>query len=188
MKYNLNLSHIDNINKWQEHLCSGHGSKFTDLSADERRDLGRLNQRLRLIERRYHAEAVRISKELNRRLHDHDDWMCDYTIELKIILRLREDDPEWVKNDDNIIMVLSEILSNNRPFQDRGFGTSDLNYSESCPRCKYEFNESEVHCYLYRVLYSDYFGCFGWREMLRIGCGQVDLVVTYHAGINLSTI
>jgi len=123
----------------------------------------------------YYEESIRICAELDQRVNNPQDWLQDYEIELKISFYIRDDDPEFDEDVDNILWVLEEPLSHPDPLSDWGIGAIHVNHA--CDRELYGSYKGQFHCYLYHSLYS----CLGlaWRDMLRIGRIWTDMVVTH---------
>jgi len=63
-----------------------------------------------VIERHVKREALAVIAQLDARVHHPDDWLSDYELELKVSFWLREDDPAYQEDDDNILMTLHESL------------------------------------------------------------------------------
>jgi hypothetical protein len=174
MKYDLNLSRAENLDAWRKHRINNPGPKYAELGQEEKSSLGKLNEQLRLIGQRHHREAMRLCEVLDRRISDPLDWLQEYSVALKISLYLRDDDPEYDVNGDNILWIMEELLSLEGSLLDWG-ATRDIN---TLDRDWYGFDKNEEHCYLYRALYS--FWQLRWHDLLRIGIIFVELVVTHY--------
>jgi hypothetical protein len=146
------------------------------LSPEERQYLQHLNDRLAVIERQVKREALSLITTLEARVHDPADWLFDYEIELEVSFWLREDDPAYQEEDDNILVTLKEYLKGLRnPAHD--FGIDDgMNHNE------FQWGDGhpmqgEFHCWLYHCLYDH--TDLWFEDMLRIGHIWVDLKVLY---------
>jgi hypothetical protein len=82
---------------------------------------------------------------------------------------LREDDPEYEEDDDNILMAVEYLYLGSRNSGDFG-NTADVNFAEFPER-----HMGEWHCYLYHDLY-DHLG-LDWRDLLRIGLLYVEIKI-----------
>jgi hypothetical protein len=59
--------------------------------------------------------------QLDSRVANPDDWLSDYELELEVTFWLREDDPAFNEEDDNILATLHEYLTGFRdPASDCG--------------------------------------------------------------------
>ena len=174
MKYDLSLTRAENQDAWRKHKIDNPGPKYAELDQEEKSRLGKLNEQLRLIGQRHHREAMRLGEVLDWRISDPLDWLQEYDVALKISFYLRDDDPEYDENDDNILWIMEELLSREDSLLDWG-ATRDINRLD---RDWYGFDKNEEHCYLYRALYS--FWQLSWHDLLRIGSIFVDLVVTHY--------
>ena len=109
-------------------------------------------------------------------MHDPADWLFDYEIELEVSCWLREDDPAYQEDHDNILVTLKEYLKGLRnPTQ--AFGIDDgMNHNE-CQWGDGHPMQGEFHCWLYHCLYDH--TDLWFEDMLRIGHIWVDLKVLY---------
>lgn len=82
----------------------------SELALAQRQYLQRINDKLAVIERHVKREALDRIAQLDARVHHPDDWLSDYELELKVSFWLREDDPAYQEDDDNILMTLHESL------------------------------------------------------------------------------
>jgi hypothetical protein len=146
------------------------------LSPDQRQYLQQINDRLIVIERHAKREALTLIAQLEARIQDPQDWLCDYEIELEVSFYPREDDPAYQDDEDNILATTWDSL--------KGIGTGEHPIAS-----RYNWNEfqcmdgdpqqQEHHCWLYHHLY-DHSG-LRWEDLLRIGHIWVDLQVTYQS-------
>ena len=148
----------------------------SELSRAQRQYVQRLNEKLAMIERQAKQEALAVIARLDARVHDPDDWLSDYEMELEVSFWLREDDPAFQEDDDNILATLHEDLKVFRD-PDDAFGIDDgvnhniAQYIDGHPM------QGECHCWLYHCLYDH---TDLWREdLLRIGHIWVNMSVIY---------
>ena len=57
---------------------------FGELSLDQRQYVQRINDRLMVIERHVKREALALIAQLDARVHNPDDWLSDYELELEV--------------------------------------------------------------------------------------------------------
>jgi hypothetical protein len=84
---------------------------WSEFSTAQREYVQCINDRLMLIERQVKREALALIAQLEARVHDPDDWLSDYEIELEVSFWLREDEPAYKEEDDNILVTLREYLT-----------------------------------------------------------------------------
>ena len=84
---------------------------WCDLSLDQRQYVQQINDRLLVIERRARQEALALIPQLDARVHDPQDWLMDYEIDLDVSFALREDDPAYQDGEDNMLVTLNDMLS-----------------------------------------------------------------------------
>jgi hypothetical protein len=91
-------------------MRSTYAMHASELSLAQRQYLQRLNDKLTVIERQAKREALTLITALEARVHDPADWLSDYELELEVSFWLREDDPAFKEDDDNILVTLKESL------------------------------------------------------------------------------
>lgn len=178
MKFNFELTEIQNM-RARRHFRHRHVEKQTtydELGANERNCLMALNAQLKRLEEQYLSILNTKRQALQARVIDPADWMCFFTLEFALTLYLREDDPEYEEDDDNILMLIRESwFDHDQPDRDWGFGITNINYCH-LKKC----HEGEHHCYLYHALAEH---CnLDWRDLLRIGELWVDIKIDEHSG------
>src|SRR5207253_2920638 len=104
-----------------ESLCmrSTHAMHYGELSLTQRQYVQHINDRLMVIERHVKREALDLIAQLEARVHDPANWLSDYEMELEVTFWLREDDPAFQEDDDNILATLRESLKRLRHPEDR---------------------------------------------------------------------
>jgi hypothetical protein len=147
---------------------------LNDLSPDQRHQLQRLNDRLAVIEQHIQREATTLNTHLQARVQDPTDWFSDYEIELEVTVCLREDDPAFQEDDDNILATLRERLKGSAQHD---FGIDDGINHNAFQQMDGHPMQGEVHCWLYHCLYDH--TDLWFDEMLRIGRIWVDIQVWY---------
>jgi hypothetical protein len=147
------------------------------LSPEQQQYLQSINAHLTRIEHQFKAAALAMSAELNARVEAPEDWLCDYEIELGVSFWLRQDDPAYREDDDNIMVTLHERLTHRR--EDDTFSIGDgRNYNGVPPDSGLAPTlGTEPHCWLYHRLYDD--SDLTWNDLLRIGHIWVDMQVIY---------
>ena len=146
-----------------------------DLSPEQMLQLQQLNDRLATIEKQVKREAMNLNTQLRVRIHDLADWLMDYEIELEITFQLREDDPAYRDDDDNILATLREML---KDCDQDDFGIDDgINHNDIFQHIDGHPMQEEFHCWLYHCLY-DHTNLW-FDDMLRIGSIWVDIQVWY---------
>ena len=149
---------------------------FGELSLIQRQYVQRLNKKLAAIERQVKREALAVITQLEARVHDPDDWLSDYEIELEVSFWLREDDPAFKEDDDNILVTLRESLKRLRHPEDR-WGLDDGDNHNIAQYIDGHPMQGESHCWLYHCLYDH--TPLGWEDLLRVGHIWVNLSVIY---------
>lgn len=173
MKFDSNLNYFENI-KARRNYCDEQTKQKTyyrQLDTNERNQLMLLNESLKCLEAQYLPIMNAKGQTLQARVVDPADWMREFSLELVLTYYLREDDPEFDKDDDNILMESHQtIFDYNTPNRDWGFGLTDIHYCED----EVTF-EGEQHGYLYHQLYNH---CdLDWRDLLRIGEIYVEIMI-----------
>jgi len=146
------------------------------FSADQRQYVQRINDRLMVIERQVKREALALIAQLEARVHDPDDWLSDYDIELAVSFLLREDDPAYKEDNDNILATLKEHLTLLRTSAyecalDDGVNHNIAHAIDGHPM------QGEFHCWLYHCLYDH--TPLTPEDLLQIGHVLVNLSVIY---------
>lgn len=164
---------------WMQGCCSPSRDEYSLLTASEKAWLQALNESLRQIESQYSVLMNAKYKELKARVTDSSDWLMDFNLSCVITLYLREDDPEYKEDDDNILMEIEEyFLHPWRPVPDRdwGFGATQVDHAQSP-----EYFPGEHHCYLYHQLYDH---CnLDWSDLFRIGSMYVEIKIDEQSGV-----
>ena len=140
------------------------------LTEPEVVQLRALNRRLVDITRHLGSVAKDVTPRLEAKLADPADPMYDYEIEVRIDYILREDDPEYDDEEDNILATGTESLKN-LCFLDenyyKGIGSDGL--------------KAESQCWLFHDLHDHDYGLESprvpHRDCLRIGRIYVDVQV-----------
>lgn len=166
MKYDSELDHYQNLRAWRRHSRSAPQTEFDSLNEREKQWLQNLNELLSQLEKKFYPIMAAKDRELRARVDDPSDWMQDFNLDRVITFYLREDDPEYEEDDDNILLQIEDIFIENDDL--------DMDFSESVTF------SGEKHCYLYHQLY-DHFG-LDWRDLLRIGSLYVDIKIEEQSG------
>jgi len=146
------------------------------LSPAQRQYLQQLNARCMTIERQVTQDARTLFAQLDARVQDPQDWLYDYEIELEVQCWLREDDPAYQEDDDNILATLKEHLKLQRSLPEP-FGIDDGINHNIFQGMDGHLMQGEFHCWLYHCLYDH--TDLWFNDMLRIGHIWVELQVLY---------
>jgi len=151
-------------------------------SPAERAALGRLNAYLAELENIIVKEAIVADRALQTRKHDPADPMNDYELEAVITYHLRQDDPGYREDDDNILAEQTEYLTG--VSLDAG-GRNRTLLADGRNHNDHPEPEGEIHCWLYHDLYDH--RNLDWADMLRIGLVWLDIKVVqqYYAEANV---
>ena len=148
----------------------------SELSLAQLQYLQRLNAQLVVIEQQVKREALDLIAQLDARVHHPDDWLADYELELEVSFWLREDDPAYQEDDDNILVTLKEYLTLLRvPDYDCGLDDG-INHNAFQQRDGHPM-QGECHCWVYHRLYDH--TDLWFDDMLRIGHIWVNMPVIY---------
>lgn len=177
MKFQTGLTCIQNERAWQEHYSKSSRTEYGSLIEREKAWLRVFDETLRQLENKYSAIMDAKHKELQARVADPSDWLMDFNLDYVITLYLREDDSEYEKDDDNILMQIDNVyIDPERPDRDWGLGVIDVDHTEP----GYCWDDKR-HCYLYRQFY---FYCdLDWRDLFRVGSLYVDIKIEEQSGM-----
>ena len=149
---------------------------FGELSLAQRQYVQHINDRLMVIERHVKREALALIAQLDARVHNPVDWLSDYEIELEVSFWLREDDPAFKEDDDNILATLHESLKR-LCYPEDNWGLDDGDNHNIAQYIDGHPMQGEFHCWLYHCLYDH--TPLGWEDLLRIGHIWVNMPVIY---------
>lgn len=150
-----------------------------DLSKEQKTRLKKLNDKLADLEKNIKREALSLIDKAEPRVADQNDWVEDYEIECFITLSLREDDPDYCEDSDNILVQLWEIGKTSKQWE---YGVGDGNNHNEFAHWNHPMKD-EYHCWLFYCLYDH--TDLGWINMLRIGFIWVDVEVIYQKFVSL---
>lgn len=174
MKYNWRKNHYENRKAWRIHAETALRTQYGDLNASELAKIEALHAQLIVVEAKFYPILEAKHRELTARVVDLADWMQEFNLELWLTYYLREDDPEWETDCDNILMQC-EYLGNWSAMNDWGFGMLHINHAE--PGFPFE---NPHHCYSFHELYAH---CdLDWRDLLRIGNIHVEIKIDEQGG------
>ena len=150
-----------------------------DLSDKQKIFLFKLNSQLSEIEKNIKNEVMELMEIANKKISDRNEWFDDYEIDCYITFILKDDDPYFKDDDDNVLVQLWEFGKTSGSWS-RGIGDNN-NHNEfqhwNHPMCR------EHHCWLYHCLY-DHTG-MGWVNILRIGSICIDINIEYQKNIDV---
>ena len=137
-----------------------------------------LNERLRRIEYDLVREARMIGEVLRRRVLDNEDWLSDYEVELRIDYSLRESDPAYREDCDNILATYRDRLKFPQR-QNHCLLADGRDWNEFQNRAYHPLWHQQ-HCWLFHCLYDH--ELLSWEDIARIGMIWTDLkVIIQHA-------
>jgi ParB family chromosome partitioning protein len=147
-------------------------SRSTPLSDSEVTQVFGLNRQLAELTRFLKTTADDVTPRLKAKVADPNDPMFDYEIDAHIAYVLREDDPEYVEDDDNYLTTQTEYL--------KGKPVSEIDdWAESHIQAGLR---AEPHCWLFHDLYDHGGGRespkVSLRDCLRIGKIWVDVQIS----------
>jgi lysyl-tRNA synthetase class I len=147
-----------------------------NLSWQNLQKLQEFNKRLHTTQEKILREAIKLDDELIKRVEDADDLLDDYEMELEIAFYLKEDDPSYEEDEDNILETLNEYL--------KGISQTDIKTDHRWSANHNEFihhknhpMKDDFHCWLYHCLYDH--TDLKWEDILRIGTIWIDIKVDY---------
>ena len=145
--------------------------------------LQRAGHEVTVIERQVKREALALITALEARVHDPADWLSDYELELEVSFWLREDDPAFKEDDDNILVTLKEYLTLLRTSAYECALDDGMNHNPFQQRDGHPM-QGECHCWLYHCLYDH--TDLWFDDMLRIGHIWVNMPVIYQHTCDLT--
>ena len=163
--------------------CNGAKLKPKDLSESQIIKLRSLNATLYAIEQTLTNEAIKIISQAEKRVNDSEDWVTGFELESVLTFQLKESDPLFDEDTDNILVQLSERST--RYKQSDSLLGDGLNHNEFQYVDGHVMQE-EVHCWLYHCLYDH--TDLGWRNILKVGAIDFDIDITYQGSVPLKKI
>lgn len=177
MKFSSELDHYQNLRAMREYYWNSPHTEYSSLNESEKAWLRKFNESLRQIEGKYYPILDAKLQELEARVADSSDWLVEFNLDFFITFYLREDDPEYEEDDDNILMEIEEgFFRKEQHDRSWGFGATNIDHAE--PRQEFS---GEQHCYLYHQLYGH--RCLDWRDLFRIGSLYVDIKIEEQSGM-----
>jgi len=186
MKFDSKLDCYQNIRRMQnlDPVCPC--VTWADLLPEEVETLRQLNATLIAIEQRYAAEVAQLNPACEARtariedvrhgrfhqvhLSEGDVRLSDFEVELQLEFWLKETDPEYDAQDENVLWYMFEPLTcRERTGQNFGFGCAHVDHSE--PSADAPFPQ----CWLFHKLTD---APLSLRDLLRISSIWCDLVIT----------
>lgn len=151
------------------------------LTDDDIHQLLALNRQLRDIAPFLRSVADDVRPRLESKVADPNNRMYDYEIEAQIDFILREDDPEYDEDDDNILTTRNESLRR----QTEGHR---IDYERIGP----DGLRAESHCWHFHDLYNHDYGeespSLSFRDCLRIGTILIDVQVWQQYSFDVAAI
>jgi len=155
----------------------------TEMSREQRLFLVNLNMRLSEIEQQLKKETLAIITTMNKRLKDDADWINDFEIDCTVEFYLREDDPAYSDEDDNILAEFTEGVALLR-YADHSLLASEENWNATGITDLDNPDQKEHHCWFYHQLYDH--TKISWDDMLMIGDIWVDINLMLQHHLKLS--
>jgi hypothetical protein len=155
-------------------------TKLTNKQIDQ---LLHLNRRLTEIEYGMRQRVESMRPQLDADLSNPDSWLEDYEFDSVIYFGMREDDPQWDDDKDNVIAEWElESFKTVNGDTDRSQEKSDYSNigdgkNHALPGIVDDRLLIVPHCWLFHVLYDDI--PVSWKNMLRIGAVWIDLQVRH---------
>ena len=142
-----------------------------------------LNRRISDIYPLLRSVSEDVTPRMEAKLADQNDPMYDYEIEAILCFILREDDPDYDENDDNVLTTRKKFLKclPSIEYESRDFaepiGSAGL--------------QAEPHCWLFHDLYDHEYGTqsprLSFHDCLRIGRIYIDVQVWQQYDFDLTT-
>jgi len=153
--------------------------KDEDLTEPQLKTLANFNETLTTLEQNIKKEALTLLAECNCKLEDKQTCIDDYEVELEISFYLKESDPAFDEDRDNILEVLREGIKYNSFKTHLGASNNHNIFEDREGHPMY----GEFHCWLYHSLY---FGSMmSWIDILRVGDIWVDMDCTLQHFIHI---
>jgi len=150
----------------------GHKIQAGDLDALQRQALMRLNEILAKTEKNIKKEALSLMVDYQRKVDDEAEWIADYEADVDISFWLKESDPAFDEDQDNILVVLNEPLKHCHEGDIEYYLGGNVNHNEFQHWPDHPMKD-EFHCWLYHCLYDH--TELGWIDILRIGSIWVEI-------------
>ncbi len=164
----------DQFNAYDESNFGRFRGESEEISEDEVRRLLDLNRVLTRVSDHIREAAKDIVPRMEAKLADPADPMVDYEMDAYLSYQLREDDPAYQENEDNIVTTRQHGMKN--------FDLFEMDWTVTAP----PWLQTGPHCYLFHDLYDhrDHFGgeersrpWLPFRNCLRIGSVWLDVTV-----------
>lgn len=151
-----------------------------NLTHEQRQYLMKINSTLAELEKHIRKEVYEKIDQLKKRVEDPYDWINDYEIDIYIMFHLREDDPAYSDEDDNVVVQMWESPPSEKMYERWWIGDG-VNHNEF--QHWDHLMKDEYHCWLYHSLYDH--TDLDWYNILRIGDIWVNIDVTYQKILDL---
>lgn len=191
MKFDSNLDDHQNLKKWRKYNSSGDRkrARFSELSEQEKLWLRDFNLKLIELEKKFHPILLKKERSLQARILTQKDWLCDFNLTSEITFWLREDDPEYEGDDDNILFgfkTTSTVAGAPPDLDNWGFLAAHIDHRDQSFFYSPD-HTLEIVCHtLYHLIVNEH---FDWRDLLRIGAIYFEISTDEQTGmLNLSPI
>ena len=151
--------------------CSEREEYMSDASKDQWEQIEKINKALAS----YQDILIRDAKMLENRLKARVEGglIEDYTMEFRLVFRLREDDPDYDENDDNFLAIINEPIVPGEMSKKKSRWTQNCN--EYFGSSVY-FDKKAYFCYLFAAFENNTY-INKIKDILRIG--SVDMVLCW---------
>ena len=151
--------------------CSEREEYISDANKDQWEQIEKINKALAS----YQDILIRDAKMLENRLKARVEGglIEDYTMEFRLVFRLREDDPDYDENDDNFLAIINEPIVPGEMSKKKSRWTQNCN--EYFGSSVY-FDKKAYFCYLFAAFENNTY-INKIKDILRIG--SVDMVLCW---------
>jgi hypothetical protein len=177
MKFQSGLDCYQNMRRWEKLYSNFSPTKYNSLSNDEKSWLQAFNETLRSIHHQYSAILDVKNKELQSRVADTSDWLMDFNLEYVVTFYLRTDDEEYEDQDDNILMQIEDVYSE----QELSASEWVFDDTEADHTAPDYYAYGEHYCYLYNRFY--FYTFMDFRDLFRVGGIYIDIKIEEQSGI-----
>ncbi len=139
--------------------------------------LQKFNNKLHLLQNKVIEDAKKLDGTLIKRVEDKHDNLKDYEIDLEIVFYLKDDDKEYVEDEDNILITLNEGIKGISTDKHQEHRWGDTNHNKLQNVNHPYIGRDEHHCWLFYRLYL--YNKLSWGDILRIGSIWAEIKVHY---------
>lgn len=177
MKYDWRLDHYENQKAWAKFHENAPRTSYSDLNPEELAQIEAIHLRLREIEAMVYPILKAKQKTLLAKVDEQSHWMEAFNLTLYLTYFLREDDPEWEEDCDNLLTKCENHIHFSDG-DDWGICMLHINHAEPSRDFK-----NAHHCYSFHQLYDHSY--LDWRDLLRIGNIYVEITTDEQGGFSV---